>query len=171
MIRGYRIVLSFDDIKFCFKSVIGISLFRLVTTGNRYGNSKTNIWTIIPKQSTDFQPSECCTKHQLTKTCSFIMDCHVIPTAVSFQRRCNWWYFINAALLRNDFTNVKKKDILTARADTFDSEPHVKPIKKKSRFRTNLRLKLYPRGISMYHVETPLLNNVTVKTLCCYVRM
>lgn len=38
----------------CSKSVIVISLFRLVTTGNRYGISKTDIRTIISKQSTDF---------------------------------------------------------------------------------------------------------------------
>lgn len=160
----------------CFKSVIVISLFRLVTTGNRYGISKTDIWTIIPKQSTDkrvFPQTSINQDKQLHHGMTCNSDC-----SGSFQRRCavnlTVGITMHAALLRNDFTNVKKKKILTARTDTFDSELYVKPIKKKSRSRATQRLKLKnfpPKGTSIYEVEILRLNNVIVKTLCCYVRL
>lgn len=90
----------------CFKSVIVISLFRLVITGNCFGSVPPDI--NLPRLAAS-----------LGLTCN--SDCSGI-----FQRRCavnvTDGNTMHAALLRNDFTDVKKKDILTARADTFDSE-------------------------------------------------
>lgn len=95
----------------CFKSVIVISIFRLVTTGNRYGISKTDIWTIIPKQSTDMRVFPQTSINQ-DKQLHHGLTCNSNRSG-SFQRRCavnlTVGITMHAALLRNDFTNVKKK--------------------------------------------------------------
>lgn len=100
----------------CFKSVIVISIFRLVTTGNRYGISKTDIWTIIPKQSTDMRVFPQTSINQ-DKQLHHGLTCNSNRSG-SFQRRCavnlTVGITMHAALLRNDFTNVKKRNVDSA---------------------------------------------------------
>lgn len=146
---------------------IGSGCLKDIKVENAFDISETNIMEILGIFLVETRKMQL--HHGLT--CNF--DCNG-----SFQRRCavnvTDCITMHAALLRNDVTDVEKKDILTARADTFDSELYVQPIKKKSRFRATLRLKLKnfpPKGTSIYQVETPLLNNVIVKTLRCYVRL
>lgn len=146
---------------FCFKSVIVISLFRLVITGNCFGISKT---------------SECSPRHQLTKTSCFIrtdmqfrLQWHFSAPVCS---KCNWWQYNACSAFEERFHRCEKER-------HFDSACWyiwfwAQTIKRKSKFRATLRSKLKnfpPKGTSIYQVETPLLNNVIVKKLCCYVRL